>query len=113
HRSGYYADDSNRLPEKSEAILRSLSVAGMMHGAPESRQIPFQTRVVPIGEPKTVNAKDAGILREGKNIPSTIRLPHYQGDYAIPDASLRFEPRPEGAFNGRFLLCSNPHRAAW
>ena len=112
HRSGYYADDSNRLPEKSEAILRSLSVAGMMHGAPESRQIPFQTRVVPIGEPKTVNAKDAGILREGKNIPSTIRLQHYQVDYAIPGPSLRFDPRPEGGFHGSFRLLANSYNAA-
>jgi VWFA-related protein len=112
HRSGYYAEDSNRLPEKSEAILRSLSVAGMMHGAPESRQIPFQTRIIPIGEPKTVNAKDAGILREGKNTTSTIRLQHYQVDYAIPGASLRFDPRPEGGFHGSFRLLANSYSAA-
>jgi hypothetical protein len=107
HRAGYYADDPNRLPEKAEAVLRSLSVAGMMHGAPESRQIPFQVRVVPMGEPKTVSAAEAGIRREGKNAPSTIRLQHYSVDYAISSAPLRFDPGPEGNFHGSFRLLAN------
>jgi VWFA-related protein len=111
HRSGYYAEDPNRPPEKSEAILRGLSVAGMMHGAPESRQIPFETRIVPIGEPKTVNAQEAGIRREGKNVPSTVRLQHYRVDYAIPVASLRFDPQPEGSFHGSFRLLANSYSA--
>ncbi|HYM79281.1 MAG TPA: VWA domain-containing protein [Candidatus Dormibacteraeota bacterium] len=111
HRSGYYAEDPNRPPEKSEAVLRSLSVAGMMHGAPESRQIPFETRIVPIGEPKTVNAQEAGIQREGKSASSTVRLQHYRVDYAIPGASLRFDPRPEGGFHGSFRLLANSYGA--
>jgi VWFA-related protein len=111
HRSGYYAEDPNSPPEKSEAVLRSLSVAGMMHGAPESREIPFETRIVPIGEPKTVNTQDAGIRREGKNAPTTIRLQHYRVDYAIPAASLRFDPRPEGGVHASFRLLANSYSA--
>jgi len=109
HRSGYYAEDPNRPAEKTEAVLRSLSVAGMLHGAPESRQIPFEARIVPSGEPKTVNASDVGIRREGKNSPSTIRLQHYVVDLAIPAASLRFNPGPEGGFHGSFRLLANSY----
>jgi len=109
HRSGYYAEDPNRPPEKTEAVLRSLSVAGMMHGAPESRQIPFQARIVPIGEPKTVNAAEVGIRREGKNAPTTIRLQHYSVDFAIPASSLRFDPQAEGSFHGNFRLLANSY----
>jgi len=109
HRSGYYAEDPNRPPEKTEAVLRSLSVAGMMHGAPESRQIPFEARVAPSGEPKTVNASEVGIRREGKNSPTTIRLQHYVVDFAIPASSLRFTPGPEGGFHGSFRLLANSY----
>ena len=111
HRSGYYAEDPNRPPEKSEAVLRSLSVAGMMHGAPESRQIPFEARVIAVGEPKTVNTKDVGILREGKNSPTTLRLQHYQIDYAIPGGALRFDAQPDGGFHGSFRLLANSYSA--
>lgn len=109
HRSGYFAEDPNRPPEKSEAVLQALSVAGMMHGAPESRQIPFQARIVPMGEPKMVNTADVGIRREGKASPSTIRLQHYSVDYAIPASSLRFSPGVEGAFHGSFRLLANSY----
>jgi len=112
HRSGYYAEDPNRPAEKTDVVLRSLSVAGMMHGAPESRQIPFQARVVPIGEPRTVNATEFGIRREGKNAATTIRLQHYSVDYAIPASSLRFEPQPEGDFHGTFRLLANSYDPA-
>ena len=106
HRSGYYAEDPNRLPEKSEGVQRSLTTAGMMHGAPESRQIPFQVRVVPMGEPRIVNAADLGI-RQQKNAPSQLRLQHYTVDFAISAGSLRFDPGPEGNFHGSFRLLAN------
>jgi len=109
HRSGYYAEDPNRPSDKTDAVLKSLSVAGMMHGAPESRQIPFETRIVPVGEPRTVNAQEAGIRREGKNAPTTVKLQHYQVDYAIPGASLRFDAKPEGSFHGSFRLLANSY----
>ena len=109
HRSGYFAEDPNRPAEKSEAVLRALSVAGMMHGAPESRQIPFQARIVPMGDPKTVNTADVGIRKEGKGSPSTIRLQHYSVDYAIPASSLRFSPGLEGVFHGSFRLLANSY----
>lgn len=111
HRSGYYAEDPNRPSEKADAVLKSLSVAGMMHGAPESRQIPFETRIVPVGEPRTVNAQEAGIRREGKDAPTTIKLQHYRVDYAIPVASLRFDAKPEGNFHGTFRLLANSYAA--
>jgi len=109
HRSGYFAEDPNRPSEKTEAVLQGLSVAGMMHGAPESRQIPFQARVVPIGEPKTVNTADIGIKKEAKNAPTTTRLQHYSVDFAIPANSLRFLPQPEGSFRGNFRLLANSY----
>ena len=109
HRSGYFAEDPNRPAEKSAALLRSLSFAGMMHGAPESRQIPFEARVVPIGEPKTVAAAEVGIHDSSRNGPKTIRLQHYSVDYAIPAGSLRFDPNAAGDFHGSFRLLANSY----
>ena len=109
HRSGYYAEDPNHPTEKSDEVMRNLNMAGMLHGAPESRQIPFETRIVPVGEPKTVNAKEAGIQREGKNAPTTVKLQRYRIDFAIPAASLRFDSRPEGKFHGSFRILVNSY----
>jgi VWFA-related protein len=109
HRSGYYAEDPNHPTEKSDEVMRNLNMAGMLHGAPESRQIPFETRIVPVGEPKTVNAKEAGIQREGKNAPTTVKLQRYRIDFAIPAASLRFDSRPEGKFHGSFRILANSY----
>jgi len=107
HRSGYYAEDPNRLPEKSEQVLQTASLAGMMHGAPESRQIPFEVRLVPVGDPKTVSTTDAGIRAQGKNAPTTIKLQRYSVDYAISAGSLRFDPGPEGNLHGNFRLLAS------
>jgi len=107
HRSGYYAEDPNRLPEKSEQVLQTASLAGMMHGAPESRQIPFEVRLVPLGEPKTVSTSEVGIRAQGKNAPTTIKLQRYSVDYAISAGSLRFDPGPEGNMHGNFRLLAN------
>jgi len=81
----------------------------MMHGAPESRQIPFEARVVPVGEPKTVAAAEVGIHDSSKNAPKTIRLQHYSVDYAIPAGSLRFDPNAAGDFHGSFRLLANSY----
>jgi len=107
HRSGYYAEDPNRLPEKSEQVLQTASLAGMMHGAPESRQIPFEVRLVPVGDPKTVSTAEVGIRAQGKNAPTTIKLQRYSVDYAISAGSLRFDPGPEGNLHGNFRLLAN------
>ena len=88
--------------------MRSMSVAGMMHGAPESRQIPFQARVVPIGEPIAVNGADHGIRT---NAPGTVRMQHYRVDYAIAASSLRFDLSSEGGFKGSFRLLANSYGA--
>lgn len=107
HRSGYYADDPNRLPAKTAAVLQSMSTAGMMHGSPESRQIPFEVRIVPVGEPRTVSAAEFGVRQEGKNAPATSKLQHYSVHFAISAAQLRFDPGPEGHFHGKFRLLAN------
>ena len=107
HRSGYYAEDPKRLPESSDAIVRNLSQAGMTHGAPESRQIPFEVRLVPVGEPRIVNASEAGVREQGRNAPMTIKLQRYNLDYAISAAALRFDPGPEGNLHGSFRLLAN------
>jgi VWFA-related protein len=109
HRSGYYAEDPSRPQEKTEAVLQSLSMAGMLHGAPESRQIPFQARVIPVGEPRTVDSAEVGIKNRLKSNPATIRLQHYSVDFAIPANSLRFVPQAEGSFRGNFRLLANSY----
>lgn len=107
HRSGYYAEDPDRLPEKTEAVLRSLSLAGMMHGAPDSRQIVFEVRLTPVGEPRNVNASAVGIVKESDHSPAELRLQRYRVDYNIDGAMLRFDPGPEGYFHGRLRLLAN------
>ena len=96
------------LPTSNHTCCRILPIRPL-HGAPESRQIPFEARVVPSGEPKTVDASEVGIRKEGKNSPTTIRLQHYVVDFAIPTASLHFSPGPEGVFHGSFRLLANSY----
>jgi hypothetical protein len=107
HRSGYYADDPNRLPAKAEAVLSGMNAAGMMHGTPESRQIAFKVQIVPVGEPTTESAEETGMLKAGEIAPATVKMQHYSVDFAISPARLRFDPGPEGKFHGRFRLLAH------
>ncbi len=110
YRAGYYADDPNQPPRNREAMLKSLSLAGMTPGSPQSRQIPFEVRVVPVGGLKPANATLAAATKPGTDVktgPDSVKLQHYVVDFAISASQLRFEPGPEGNMHGRFQLLAN------
>jgi hypothetical protein len=91
-------------------MLKSLSLAGMTPGSPQSRQIPFEVRVVPVGGLKPANAAAVAVAKPGAEVMSgtdTVKLQHYVVDFAISASQLRFEPGPEGNMHGRFQLLAN------
>jgi VWFA-related protein len=114
YRAGYYADDPDRPPKNREALLKSLSMAGMTPGSPQSRQIPFEVRIVPVGAPKA-GQPEAGTAKPDKDqdkdknntLSAAVKLQHYVVDFAISASQLRFEAGPEGNMHGRFQLLAN------
>ena len=54
HRTGYYAIDPFAPLQPSKDLTSSLARAAMQQGSPQSRQIVFGARVVPIGKPRIV-----------------------------------------------------------
>lgn len=92
YRHGYYADDPFApIPEEKDALARDVGVAAMQHGSPQSHQIVFATRVIPIGKPAKVDpTKDASGKKPKKNAPVITAVQHYAVDYAIAGPQLHF-----------------------
>jgi hypothetical protein len=61
HRSGYYAIDALAPMKGSKDLASSLARAAMQQGSPQSRQIVFGVRVVPVGKPRILE----GLPRQG------------------------------------------------
>jgi len=95
YRPGYFADDPY-APLKHADLYRSIGTAAMQHGSPQSRQILFAVRVVPIGAKAKGDSAKAGITLLASNakpsLPATVELQHYGIDYAVDSADLRFVP---------------------
>jgi hypothetical protein len=92
YRRGYFADDPFApIPEEKDALARDVGVAAMQHGSPQSHQIVFATRVIPVGKPVKVDpAKDASGKKPKKNAPVITAVQHYAVDYAIAGPQLHF-----------------------
>ena len=97
YRRGYYADNPFApIPEEKDALSRDVGMAAMQHGSPQSHQIVFATRVVPIGKPVKVDpAKLAAGKKPKKNAPVITAVQHYAVDYAIAGPQLRFTSQGE------------------
>ncbi len=98
HRPGYLAEDPH-APIKRDDLYRNIGSA-MQHTAPQSRQILFSVRVVPIGEKKKgeiakaqENHQDPG---SKPGLPAEVELQHYGIDYATETSDLRFVPTENG-----------------
>jgi VWFA-related protein len=95
YRPGYIADDPY-APLKHEGLYRNIDTAAMQHGSPQSRQILFSVRVVPMGEKKKGERAKAGevLLASGAkpSLPAIVELQHYGIDYAVDSSDLRFVP---------------------
>jgi VWFA-related protein len=99
YRRGYYAEDPDSGAWDTRAPAQRVGIAAMQQGSPQSRQIVFATRVVPIGKPvksaaiQPVPAKKKG----GPNAP--VEMQHYGVDYAVDASTLRFGATASGAYH--------------
>ena len=116
HRSGYFAVDPNAPSPLSRDAATGFGLAAMQHDAPQSRQLMFEARVVPIGKPmleldpraaRSVPAKKKK-KHQGDPPPTPIEMQRYQIDYAIHPSQLRFDPAPGGLEHGamNFMVAS-------
>ena len=92
YRHGYFADDPFApLKQEKDALSRDVGLAAMQHGSPQSHQILFATRVVPMGKPTKVDpAKQASAQSKKKKGPVVTEVQHYAVDYAIAGSQLQF-----------------------
>jgi VWFA-related protein len=94
YRQGYYADDSNTIAKDAELSRRTRAVA-MQHGSPQSRQLLFSARVVPVGGKKKVDRTTLGdvLVPSKTSAPSeAVEVQHYSIDYSFEGSELRFVP---------------------
>jgi hypothetical protein len=95
YRPGYFAEDPY-APVKHADLYQNIGVAAMQHGSPQSRQILFAVRVVPIGGKGKGDSTKAGMTLLASNakpsLPATVELQHYGIDYAVESSDLRFVP---------------------
>jgi VWFA-related protein len=119
HRSGYFAIDPN-APGPPKDVKTGFGSAAMQHGSPQSHQILFAVRVIPIGKPrKLVSPEEAAQPSFRKNkkpshdpqITVPLEAQHYAIDYAITPAQLRFDSAPDGILRGvtNFMVASFDH----
>jgi len=97
YRPGYFADDPHAA-SKNAKLAGDIAVAAMQHGSPESRQILFAVRVVPVGPRKKIdNAGNMPIAVKKKAfVPATVEVQHYVIDFAVDSSRLRFIPQDNG-----------------
>ncbi len=92
YRRGYYAENPFApVAEEKDALAQDVGVAAMQHGSPQSHQIVFATRVIPVGKPVKVDpAKTADGKKPRKNAILITEVQHYAVDYAIAGPQLHF-----------------------
>lgn len=100
HRSGYYAIDPFAPLTPSKDLTSSLARAAMQHGSPQSRQIVFGARVVPLGKPRIVQQAPAAKPNKKKKEEAPVEMQRYGIDHAVAFSDLRFNPTPEGKYHG-------------
>jgi VWFA-related protein len=98
YRNGYYAVDPNTTVQPARDLGASLALVAMQPGAPESRQIVFATRVVPVGKPHMVTDDPANSSRKRK-ASGPRNLQHYAIDYLVSPSDLRFAPGSDGKYH--------------
>jgi hypothetical protein len=115
HRAGYFAVDPDAPSALSKDATTGFGLAAMQHDAPQSRQLLFEARVVPIGKPMLQQDPHAVHSPKKKRGPqpdshpaAPIEMQRYQIDYAITASQLRFDPAPDGLEHGamNFMVAS-------
>jgi len=101
YRTGYYAIDPFAPLKPSKDLTSSLARAAMQQGSPQSRQIVFGARVVPIGKPRMVEAAaPMKPVKKHKQAVGPLEMQRYGIDHAVAFSDLRFTPTPEGKYHG-------------
>jgi VWFA-related protein len=101
YRTGYYAIDPFAPLRPSKDLTSSLARAAMQQGSPQSRQIVFGARVVPVGKPRIVQeAGSARPTKKKKHEEAPVEMQRYGIDHAVAFSDLRFTPTPEGKYHG-------------
>jgi hypothetical protein len=101
YRSGYYAIDPFAPLKPSKDLTSSLARAAMQQGAPQSRQIVFGARVVPVGKPRIVEGPaPAKPSKKRKKDAGPVEMQRYSIDHAVSFSDLRFHATPEGKYHG-------------
>ncbi len=115
HRPGYFADDPTG-PRKHEDLYRNIGAAAMQHGSPQSRQILFSVRVVPIGEKKKVESAEAEenliASMATPGLPAKVELQHLGIDYAVDSSDLHFVVKEGGIHHCALNFLSAAHDEA-
>jgi VWFA-related protein len=102
YRGGYYAQDPDAGLKDTRKPQQRIGVAAMQQGAPQSRQVVFTARVVPIGKPRKVEAAQAEMAGKAKKKGAQVgpvEMQHYGIDYAVDATDLRFGQTPEGLYH--------------
>jgi VWFA-related protein len=97
YRAGYFADDPF-APAKNANLAGSIGAAAMQHGSPQSRQILFAVRVVPVGARKKLDNPGKVLIasRTKPELPASVEVQHYAVDFAVDSSGLRFVAQENG-----------------
>jgi VWFA-related protein len=100
YRRGYYAvNPASTIPGKNDASHR-IGVAAMQQGSPESHQIVFASRIVPVGKPRKADSAQLQLVSKKKSgVAGPVQMQHYGIDYAVDPAHLMFVPTSAGLYH--------------
>lgn len=116
HRSGYFAVDPDAPSAQSKDAATGFGLASMQHDAPQSRQLLFEARIVPIGkpflamDPRGIHSSATKRKKHESDRVSMepIEMQRYEVDYAITPSQVYFDSTPDGLEHGamNFMLAS-------
>lgn len=107
HRSGYFAVDPLVPQNPARDVSSGFGLAAMQYGAPSSRQISFEVRVVPMGKARLVNAAlvtKPSVKKKRRKVQDSpeagpVEMQRYAIDYAITPSQLHFDATPSGLYH--------------
>lgn len=103
YRRGYYGVDPNAAAKPSKDLMSNLARAAMQHGSPQSHQIVFGAKVVPVGKPRMIKQEaQAQSARKKKKEAGPVEMQRYSVEYAVTPTDLRFNQSAEGTYQGVF-----------
>jgi VWFA-related protein len=101
YRSGYYALDPFAPVKPTKDLTSSLARAAMQAGSPQSRQIVFGARVVPVGNPRVVQDSPSNIKPSKKHRDNQApqEIQRYAIDHAVTFSDLHFASAANGVYH--------------